>query len=137
MRRIFFKAGKEKLYLQRLAAFMIAVASLSAMLTVSTSAHGGEDHSAEQAPVVAAGTGTVTRTARASDWEIVIKHPPLEPDHELAARVFVTRFETNEPIANAQVRVTMMGAAASVEVVAAAGSTAGIYEVRLPPLPQG
>lgn len=136
MRKI-FTSGKEKTHLRRLAALLIAIIDLTAMLPVTTSAHGGEDHSAEQSPVIAAGTGMVTRTARAGDWEVVIKHPSLEPDKELAARVFVTRFETNEPIANAQIRVTMTGAATPVEAIANAGSTAGIYEVRLPPLPQG
>ncbi|MDQ3684642.1 MAG: hypothetical protein M3430_03460 [Acidobacteriota bacterium] len=136
MRRI-FKVGKEKVFLRRMAAILIVVAALTAVLPVTSLAHEGEDHGESKAPVVAAGAGMVTRTARAGDWEITLKHSPLEPDKEIPARVFVTRFETNKPIANAQVRVILTGAAAPVEAVAIAGSTAGVYEVRLPPLTQG
>lgn len=129
--------GKEKVFLRRMAASLLVVAALTAVLPVTSLAHEGEDHGESKAPVVAAGTGMVTRTVRAGDWEITLKHSPLEPDKEIPARVFVTRFETNEPIANAQVRVILTGAAAPVEAVATAGATAGVYEVRLPPLPQG
>ncbi|HVF27081.1 MAG TPA: hypothetical protein VM943_02495 [Pyrinomonadaceae bacterium] len=132
-----FMAGKEKFYFRRLAAILIIVAALTAVLPATSLAHEGEDHGESKAPAIAAGTGMVTRTARAGDWEIVVKHPTPEPDKETPARVFVTRFETNEPIANAQVSVVLTGAAAPVEAVATAGSTPGVYEVRLLPLPQG
>ena len=130
-------AGKEKIFFRRLAAILIVVAALTAVLPATSLAHGGEDHGESKAPVVTARTGMITRTIRAGDWEITLKHSPLEPDKEIPARVFVTRFETNEPITNAQVRVRFTGASAPVEAVASAGSTAGVYEVRLPPLPQG
>jgi len=136
MKRI-FKVGKEKVFLRRMAASLLVVAALTAVLPAMNLAHEGEDHGESKTPVIAAGTGMVTRTARAGNWEVAIKHPSLEPDKEIPARLFVTRFETNEPIANAQVRVTLTGTAAPVEAVATAGSTAGVYEVRLPPLPQG
>ena len=129
--------GKEKVFLRRMAASLLVVAALTAVLPAMNLAHEGEDHGESKTPVIAAGTGMVTRTARAGNWEVAIKHPSLEPDKEIPARLFVTRFETNEPIANAQVRVTLTGTAAPVEAVATAGSTAGVYEVRLPPLPQG
>jgi len=135
MRRIFI-TGKGTIHFRRLAAILI-VAALMAVLPATSLAHEGEDHGESKAPVVAVGAGMVTRTARAGDWEITLKHPPLEPDKEIPARLFVTRFETNEPIANAQVRVTFTGASAPVEAVTTAGSTAGVYEVQLPPLPQG
>ncbi len=139
MRRIFI-TGKGTIHFRRLAAILI-VAALTAVLPATSLAHEGEDHGESKAPVVAVGAGMVTRTARAGDWEIVIKHPSLEPDKETSARVFVTRFETNEPIANAQVRVTLTGAAAPLEAIATAGANsnigAGVYEVKLPPLPRG
>lgn len=100
-------------------------------------AHGGEDHGEEKAPVVSAGTGTLTRVARVGDFEVTIKHPPIEPDREIAARVFVTRFETNEPVGKAQVFLAFGDGESAPEVAATATSTPGIYEVKLPPLPKG
>ncbi len=100
--------------------------------------HGGEDHGAEQASVVAASTGMVARTAKVGEWEVVIKHPSLEPDKELAARVFVTKHDTNEPIEGANITVTISGVdAAPTQVLAVAGNTPGVYEVMLPPMPKG
>ncbi|MDQ3256678.1 MAG: hypothetical protein M3R15_22775, partial [Acidobacteriota bacterium] len=90
-------ADKDKFYFRRLAAILIIVAALTAVLPATSLAHEGEDHGESKAPVIAAGAGMVTRTARAGDWEITLKHSPLEPDKEIPARVFVTRFETNEP----------------------------------------
>lgn len=123
-----------KLYHWRrwLCMFVLAVSPITAF------GHGGEDHGAEQAPVVAAGAGMVARTAKAGDMEVVIKHPALEPDKELAARVFVTKHDTNEPIKGANVTVMIERAdGAPSQVLAVAGNTPGVYEVKLPPLPQG
>ncbi len=100
-------------------------------------AHGDEDHGDKKAPVVSGGTGMVTRVARAGDFEVTIKHPPIEPDKEIAARVFVTRFETNEPVGKAQVFLAFGDGGGAPEVAASASSTPGIYEVKLPPLPKG
>ncbi|MBA3438646.1 MAG: hypothetical protein H0T92_02090 [Pyrinomonadaceae bacterium] len=116
---------------------VMAVAALFFSIT-PVYAHGGEDHGDEKAPVVSAGAGMVTRVARIGDYEVTVKHPSLAPDKELAARLFVTRFATNEPIGNAQVVITLIGEeGAPVEAAAYAGSTPGIYEVKLPPLPGG
>lgn len=103
--------------------------------SASVMAHGGEDHG-ESAPVVQAGAGMQTRSARAGEWEVAIKHPIFEPDTETTARVFVTRFETNEPVERARVFV-MFGDGTAQEIAATAGATAGIYEVKLSPLPKG
>jgi hypothetical protein len=137
-----FTRKKEKIFSRHPVSVLIVAALLAtAYLPIAVLAHGGEDHGDAEHPVVASGVGTVTRTARAGEWEIVIKHPPLEPDRELAARVFVTRFETNEPIGNAQVKIVISGSnnngGAPVEATASASQTAGFYDVRLPSLPEG
>lgn len=100
-------------------------------------AHGGEDHGDQKAPVVSAGAGLVTRIARLGDFEVMIKHPPIEPDKGIAARVFVTRFETNEAIDKARISIVLGDGGSSSEVTATASSTPGMYEVKLPPLPKG
>ncbi len=75
--------------------------------------------------------------SRVGDFEVAIKHPPVEPDKEIAARVFVTRFETNEPVSKAQVFLAFGDGGGAPEVAASASSTPGIYEVKLPPLSKG
>ena len=77
-----------------------------------------------------------TRTAHVGEWEVAIKHPVIEPDHEVAARVFVTQFATNEPIEGARVFMRF-GNDTAQEIAATAGKMAGVYEVKLPPLPKG
>ncbi len=99
-------------------------------------AHGGEDHGDQKAPVVSKGTNMIVRVARAGDLEVVIKDPPIEPDKETAARVFITHFATNEPVSGAKVVVVLLGST-PIEVGAVPGTTPGMYEVKLPPLPQG
>ena len=99
-------------------------------------AHGGEDHGDQKAPVVSKGTNMIVRVARVGDLEVVIKDPAIEPDKETAARIFITRFATNEPVSGAKVVVVLQGST-PVEVGAVGSTTPGMYEVKLPPLPQG
>lgn len=119
-----------------LAAVVAAVVILS-MSVVTVFAHGGEDHGEKKPVVAATSANMVGRVARAGDLEVMIKHPPIEPDKESSARVLITRFETNEPVEGANVSVMFMGAGGPIEVAAAAGSTPGLYEVKLPPMPEG
>lgn len=115
---------------------------LTALITVLTSsgivvsAHGGEDHGEERAPTVSAIGDVQVHTARAGDIEVTFKHKSIEPDREGTARVFVTRFDSNEPITGAKVTLLLAGGDTSVAAVAA-GISAGIYEAKLPPLARG
>ncbi len=119
------------------AVLLAACAVVLALSNAPASAHGGEDHSKDKAPVISAGTNSLVHAARAGDLEVAVKHPPFEPGREVTARVFVTRFETNEPVEGANVSVILSGGRAPVEAAAASGETPGLYEVKLPPLPEG
>lgn len=103
---------------------------------VQVFAHGGEDHGDQKVPVVSKGTNMIVRVARVGDLEVVIKDPPIEPDKETAARVFITHFATNEPVSGAKIVVVLQGIV-PIEVNALPSTTPGMYEVKLPPLPQG
>ena len=117
---------------------LLAVIAALSMLSQTVSAHEGEDHGEAQAPVVSSGANISTRTTRVGEYEVTLKHPSLEPDKGTGARLFVTKYETNEPVNDAQLFVMFIGnGGAPVEARGAAGSTAGVYEVSLPPLPQG
>ena len=112
----------------------------AAMLTSGTTvfAHGGEDHGDKKPATVSQGTNMIVHVARAGDYEVVIKHAPVEPDKEMVARVFVTRFATNEPVTSIKPIVTLTSEnGAQVEVAGVASATPGMYEVKLPPLPKG
>lgn len=99
-------------------------------------AHGGEDHGDEKPATTQTNANVTVRVARADDYEITLKHAALEPDKATAARVFVTRFATNEPAKDAQVVLLLTGATA-LESTATATETPGAYEAKLPPWPAG
>ena len=78
----------------------LATLFLSAVLTAPVSAHGGEDHGDTKPAVTSNQKRIITRTARTGDFEILLKHSPIEPDTETAAKLFITNFATNEPFAD-------------------------------------
>ncbi len=123
----------------RRCAFVTLLILTSAVCAPISFAHGGEDHGEKGAAAVSIGAATSAHVAHAGDWEVVVKHPSVAPDAETGARVFVSRFETNEPIAGARVVVTLTGVgAAPIEVAAtAADALPGMYEAKLPALPEG
>lgn len=121
-----------------LAAVLTAMALAATLTSVEVRAHGGEDHGEEKAPAtVSTSANMVVRTAHAGDFEVTLKHAPVEPDNETAARVFVTRFETNEPVQGASIAVMLAGAPLPVEATAVSGATPGLYDIKLPPVPEG
>ena len=117
---------------------LMAMLILSVFFTAPIFAHGGEDHGDAKPAVTSNQKGMVARTARAGEFEILLKHSPLEPDSETAAKLFITRFATNEPFADAK---------PSIEITAKDGRTfeasevktdaPGSYSFKLPPLPGG
>ena len=126
----------------RFAFFPILLALLAVLVIPGQAvlAHGGEDHGDEKkVEAVPVGGNMVTRAVRVGDFEVTIKHPAVAPDQETSARIFVTRFATNEPVGNAKITVIVDDAAGGtpVEVAATAGATPGIYDVKLPPMMKG
>lgn len=115
----------------------VVIAALSAP-GGEASAHEGEDHGGESSvAAVSVSADTEVRTARVVDLEVTLKHRSIEPDKAGAARLFVTRFDSNEPVELATVTLSFTGDGMDAEATAAAGSTVGMYEAVLPPLAQG
>lgn len=101
-------------------------------------AHGGEDHGDEKPKTATTTAGTVTRSARLGDFEIMLKHSPLEPDAVTAGRLFVTKFATNEPVGDANLAVEIEAANGIVtEIPIEKSGAAGSYTVKIPALPEG
>ena len=101
-------------------------------------AHGGEDHGDEKPKTATTDKGTVSHTSRLGGYEIMLKHPALEPDTATSARFFVTKFETNEAAENATPAIEFESAngavtQAEIEKTDAAGS----FLIKIPVLPEG
>lgn len=98
-------------------------------------AHGGEE---EAAPTVKTRGTEEVRTVRIDDFEVMLKNPPVEPDTAGTAKIFLTRFATNEPVTNAKVWLTIEGANnQSQDIEGGPTGSPGTFTVKLPPMPQG
>lgn len=101
-------------------------------------AHGGEDHGDQKPKATTGEKGTITRSARLGEYELTFKHPPLEPDTQTAAHLFVTKFQTNEAVGQANPAVEIESANGAVtQAEIEKTETDGIYNVKIPALPEG
>lgn len=109
------------------------------LTNVSTaSAHGGEDHGEAKPKTTANDKGIVSHTTRLGDFELMLKHARLLPDAAGSARLFITRFETNESVDKANPRIEIESASGSITAATIEKSdAAGSYNVKIPALPQG
>lgn len=119
----------------RRAVLILAVLALA--LPPALLAHGDEDHGGKKT-AVAAGPGMIARTARVGDYEVMMKHLALEPLHEHSARLFITRYATNEPVKEATANLVIAAKGKEpIKVAAKPSARAGEYELTLPPLDSG
>lgn len=129
-----------KIMSQSLPGIAVLVATLVLMFSGSGTialAHGGEDHGDQQAaPTIK--NGMISRSARLGEFEVLIKHALLEPDTATSARLFVTQFETNEPVGDAGISLEVESANGMVtEVPVEKSDIAGTYIVTVPALAEG
>lgn len=119
--------------------FFAAIFVFSALLIspIVSVGHGGEDHGDQKPKSTANAKGIVSHTARLGDFEVVVKHPVLEPDQPTAGRVFITKFDTNEPFRNAEVKVEMESANGAIfGATVEAAEQPGVYGAKFPALPE-
>ena len=103
-------------------------------------AHGGEDHGDQKPPVATTTKGIVSRSTKLGEFEITFKTPQLEPDTTTAARLFITKFETNEAVAGDAANPTMeieSPGGAVTQVAVEKTDVAGSYNLKIPALPEG
>lgn len=101
-------------------------------------AHGGEDHGDSQPKTITGTKGSISHTARLGEIELMLKHPALEPDAATAARLFITKFETNEPMDKAAATIEFESTSGAVtQALVEKTETAGSYSVKIPALPEG
>jgi hypothetical protein len=101
-------------------------------------AHGGEDHGDQKPAAATTRNGTVSRTVRLGDFEVMLKHALLEPDAAASVRLFITAFATNEPVADANIAAEIESPQGAVtELPVEKTDAAGSYLVKIPALPDG
>lgn len=119
-------------------ALYLMAAFLPAFFTVPAFAHGGEDHGDEKPKTTVSEKGSVTRSIRLGEYEMTFKHEVFEPDAQASAKLFVTKFQTNEPIGDANAAIEIESASGSITpAVVEKHQTAGSYLVKIPALPEG
>lgn len=122
----------------RLAAVLCLLAIGTSGGVTRISAHGGEDHGDQKPKTETTAKGAVLRTNRLGDFEVTVKHSPLEPGTIAHGSLFVTRYDTNEPVDAGTVQVAFEAAGGSISDVAVEKSaTAGTYTLDMPALTGG
>lgn len=106
----------------------IAVALLIPAL--SAMAHEGEVHEepSAKAPPPLPGAGLRAISAATESFEVVIKHPPLDPDREGTLTLFLSDYRTNAPVPDAQVQIDVSDAGLS-GLRAERTDNPGVYKV--------
>lgn len=118
--------------------FLVALIASTTLFPAMVLGHGGEDHGDQKPKTTANAKGIVSHSARLGDFEVMVKHPVLEPDQPTTGRVFITRFETNVPFKDAGVMLEIESAGGAIFTgTVEAGEQPGIYTVKFPALPQG
>ena len=101
-------------------------------------AHGGEDHGEEKPKVATTAKGIVSRSARLGEFEVTLKTPALEPDTATTARLFITKFDTNEAFGDAAPTMEIETPGGAVTQVAVEKTDiAGSYNLKIPALGEG
>lgn len=103
--------------------------------TIQNFAHGGEDHGEAKPKTETTDKGTVSHSSRLGDLEVMLKHPLFLPDTATSARLFVTKFETNQGFADVSPAVEIESSSGSVTTAAIEKTdTAGVFNVSFPAL---
>lgn len=119
-------------------ALLAAVAFAFSGNAAQVFAHGGEDHGEAKPKTKTTDKGTVLHTMRVGDLEVMLKHQLLLPDAAATARLFVTKFETNEAAADVAPAIEIESANGAVTPATVEKTeTAGSFAVKIPALPEG
>lgn len=123
---------------ERTSAIGVLLIVLLAGNTLQIFAHGGEDHGEEKPKTETTDKGTVSHSSRLGDLEVMLKHPVFAPDTATTARLFVTKFETNQGFADVTPSIEIESSSSSVtEAKVEKTDTAGVFNVSIPALPKG
>jgi len=101
-------------------------------------AHAGEDHGDSQPKTAVSDKGTVSHTSRLGELELMIKHTAVEPDTATLARLFITKYSTNEAADKVTAVIEFESPSGAITQVAVEKvDAAGSYNLKIPALPEG
>lgn len=115
----------------------ILIISMLVLLPSFAVAHGGEDHGDTKPAAVANTKGIVSHTVRLGEIEILLKHPDLLPDTATSGKLFFTKFDTNEPVEKVGAVIEIEAADGSISQALLEKTDTGVFNVKIPALPQG
>lgn len=123
--------------LRSIAAVALMSSFVVAGLVRSSYSHGGEDHGDAPAQTVTTAKG-VSRSGRLGELEVTVKHPVLEPDKAAAGSLFITKFETNEAVAEAEAAIELESSTGTVtKVTVNKTERPGAFQILLPAVTEG
>lgn len=128
-----------RIQIARFSFFLTTLGVLSlGLLPTAILAHGGEDHGDTKPQTQTTAKGTVSKTARLGEFEVLIKYSQLEPDAAAHAQLFITKYETNDAVTGAGLNVEIESENGSVTAVPVEkGGETGTYALNIPALPEG
>lgn len=101
-------------------------------------AHGGEDHGDSKPKTAVSDKGTVSHTSRIGELELMIRHPAIEPDTATLARLFITKYSTNEAADKVTAVIEFESPSDAVTQIAVEKvDAAGSYNLKIPALSEG
>lgn len=101
-------------------------------------AHVGEDHGDSKPKTAVSDKGTVSYTSRIGELELMIKHPAIEPDTATLARLFITKYSTNEAADKVTAVIEIESPSGAITQVAVEKvDAAGSYNLKIPALLEG
>ncbi len=86
----------------------IIIQLLLGLLPVISFAHGGEDHGEGKKAVVSSASYFASEAA-SEIYEVLLKYSPIEPGKETSLRLYLSEYNSNKPIENAKLEVTVAG----------------------------
>lgn len=79
---------------------------LFCLLSLKSSAHGGEDHGEGKKPQTQTGKNYFTVNSVSDVFEMVLRYKPIDAGHGTAMTLFVSDFETNQAVDSAKIEIT-------------------------------
>jgi len=121
---------KARSHSRALVQILLAGFALTLCLTIAR-AHDGESHAEPEIQAIALPTeGLIAESAVSEFVELVLKHPFLKPGEESEWTLYLSDYESNRPIDDASITLTIQGQKNS-GVTASSTSVAGVYLAKL------
>jgi len=110
------------------------------LLNFQALGHGDEKHDdakTTKSTGVSSQQTSMVRSKRVKDFEITLKHPILEPFKVAIGNLFVTRYESNEPVSINIAADLVSSSGKTINISVEKSNSTGIYKLDFPGLEKG